>query len=152
MRKYWTLLANSCCGFDSTGFLKVLSMTTGELCVGHQDVDPRFVSVQQLDSIFLLSYMCKCSITSIQCLPGSPPCWFLIVRRLYFKVWLSWLILNFFSPQQAWGALWEPAVISVSASPVRVSHPIQNDSQGFHGNLLSRLHKRVLRVLRDLTR
>lgn len=54
--------------------------------------------------------------------------------------------------QQARGALWEPAVISVSAFPVRVNHPIHSDSLGFHGNLLSRLHKRVLRVLRDLAR
>lgn len=66
-------------------------------------------------------------------------------------VWLSCLILDF-CPNRREESLLEPAVISVSASPVRVSHPIHDNSQGFHGNLLSRFHKRVLRVLGDLAR
>lgn len=82
--------------------------------------------------------------TTIQNHPLSPAQWFLILRRLHFKVWLSCLILDFLS-QQAWGALREPAVISVSASPVWVNHPFQNGSLGFHGNLLSHLHKGVHR-------
>lgn len=72
--------------------------------------------------------------------------------HLYLKVLLSCWLLDFFLSQKAPEAPREPAVISVSVSPVRVNHPIQNGSQGFHGNLLSRLHKRVLRVHRDLAR
>lgn len=50
---------------------------------------------------------------------------------------------------RALGALREPGVISISASPLRVNHPIENDSQGFRSNLLSRLHKRDPNVYRD---
>lgn len=48
--------------------------------------------------------------------------------HLYLKVLLSCRLLDSFLSQKAPEAPREPAVISVSASPVRVNHPIQNGS------------------------
>lgn len=123
-----------------------------EICALDTNTWMRFFSMRLLDyNPPLLSRRHKCSVTVI--FSGSPPRWFCFNCESFFVLESLTFMVNIgLLSQQAWKALGEPAVISVSASPVRVSHPIQKDSQGFHGNLLSQLHKRVLRVLRDLAR
>lgn len=65
---------------------------------------------------------CGSSVNTIRRLSGSAPRRYLIVARLCFPSLTFMLNIGLLS-QRARGPLREPAVISVSASPVAVSHP-----------------------------
>ena len=91
------------------------------------------------------------SINTIQRLSGSTPRWVLIVTPLCFQSLTFMLNIGLFIPTGVRSSQGAGGNICISLSSQGEPSPFR-DTQGFHGNLLSQLHKRVLGVRRDLGR